>query len=217
MTNTQAPVITQDQSLSPLQEKLLHTGPETLSDSELLAILLGDYPLAERILQQHNGLGGLHEMPIAPQVHNLKIAALVALSDRMKTRAKPDRTTIHNSTEAYELLQDMADLTQEHVRIVLLDMDRKIIATPTLYIGTINASVIRVAEIFRTVIGYNSAAFILAHNHPASSAQPSPEDITITREISVAARLFDIHFIDHLIISRHDWCSIRELGLAFTD
>ena len=109
----------------------------------------------------------------------------------------------------------MSLLRQEHVRAILLDLNRRVIAIPTIYIGTLNASVLRVSEIFREAIARNSPAFILVHNHPAGEPSPSPEDIELTHTLIAAGKLLDIAVIDHLIISQRGWSSIKQLGLAF--
>jgi DNA repair protein RadC len=77
--------------------------------------------------------------------------------------------------------------------------------------------VVRVAEIFREAITRNCPAIILAHNHPSGDALPSPEDVQLTRTLSSAGRLLDIHLVDHLIIGQNGWSSLRDLGLACRD
>jgi DNA repair protein RadC len=108
-------------------------------------------------------------------------------------------------------------LPQEHVRVILLDSMRRVVAIPTIYIGTVNASVLRVSEIFREAVTRNCPAMILAHNHPAGDANPSPEDVELTRTLIAAGRLLDVMLLDHLVIGHHDWSSLKDMGLAFRD
>jgi DNA repair protein RadC len=126
-----------------------------------------------------------------------------------------DRTVIRTSADAAQLVGDMANLRQEHVRVVLLDNSRYVMATPTVYIGTVNASVLRVSEVFREAIIRNSPAIILAHNHPSGDPTPSPEDIELTRAMCAAGKLLDIQVLDHIIIAQHGWMSLKDMGLGF--
>jgi DNA repair protein RadC len=90
----------------------------------------------------------------------------------------------------------------------------------TLYVGSVNQQVIRVAEVFREAIRRNATAIVLAHNHPSSDGSPSPEDLSTTRAIIKAGRLLDVTVMDHLIISgrgQHGYVSLKERGLAFDD
>jgi DNA repair protein RadC len=83
----------------------------------------------------------------------------------------------------------------------------------TVYIGTLNTSLVRAAEIFREAILRNCAGVIVAHNHPTGNPQPSPEDVHMSRGLSAAGKLLDIPLHDHLIIGRDSWVSLKELGL----
>jgi DNA repair protein RadC len=213
------------------RERLLTQGPGTLSNAELLAILLRTgtseenvLHLAERLLAQFGGLQELAQVPYT-ELLGLKglggakvaqIAAAFELGKRLITYDPFQRPVIREAEDAARLVADMRQLQQEHVRVILLDTSRCVIAIPTVYIGTLNASVLRVSEIFREAVIRNSPALIMVHNHPSGDPTPSPEDIDLTRTLIAAARLLDITLIDHLIIGRHDWSSMRKMGLAFT-
>ncbi len=144
-----------------------------------------------------------------------QVLAAIELGRRAVSHSTTDRPLIQNAADAADLLSDMMALTQEHVRVILLDSGRRVIATPTIYIGTVNASVLRVSEIFREAIARNSPALVLAHNHPSGDPAPSPEDIEMTRVLDAAARLLDIALVDHIILGHQRWESLRELGLGF--
>jgi DNA repair protein RadC len=85
----------------------------------------------------------------------------------------------------------------------------------TVYIGSLNASLIRIGEIFKEALKRNSAALIVVHNHPSGDPTPSPEDILVTREIISAGKLLDIDVLDHLVIGQGRFVSMRERGLGF--
>jgi hypothetical protein len=98
------------------------------------------------------------------------------------------------------LLLEMSHLDQEQLRTVLLDTKNRIQATSTVYIGSLNTSMVRVGEVFKEAVRRNSAALIVVHNHPSGDANPSPEDVLVTREIVQAGKLLDVDVLDHMII-----------------
>lgn len=212
------------------RERLLLKGASALSSAELLAIILRTgtvrenvLALAERILAQFDGLKGLsqaapHELELIDGLGQAKVAQLLAafeIGRRLSAYQPGERPLITNAAEAAQLVMDMSNLTQEHVRVVLLDTMRRVIAIPTIYVGTLNTSVLRVAETYRDAIVRNSAAIILVHNHPSGDPSPTPEDVEITRALLAAGRLLDIALLDHIIIGHQTWVSLKERGLAF--
>ncbi|MEM6283892.1 MAG: DNA repair protein RadC [Chloroflexota bacterium] len=212
------------------RERLLKHGSDALSTAELLAILLRTgtesenvIRLAERILSHFGGLHGLAKTHPAQlmKIHGLgeakvtQIAAAVEIGNRLAATMPDERTAIRSARDAAKLVMDMRYLSQEHVRLILLDSASRVMAMPTIYIGTLNASVLRISEIFREAITRNSPAIILVHNHPDGSPNPSPEDVDLTRSVVSAGELLDIHIVDHIIIGDRDWRSLREMGLGF--
>lgn len=191
--------------------------PAALTNTELIALLLnGDTQLAEDLLTQYGSLRGLAQaLSNRSDPNHRQLQAALELGKRLMTYAPEDRPQVRQADDAARLIMDMRLLPQEHVRAILLDLNQNVIAIPTLYIGTLSATVLRVAEIFRAVMAHNCPAFILVHNHPAGDSSPSPEDIELTRTLIEAGRLLDITVIDHLIIGQNGWVSIKELGLAF--
>jgi DNA repair protein RadC len=113
------------------------------------------------------------------------------------------------------LMAEMGHLDQEHLRTVLLDTKNRVMAIPTIYIGSVNTAVIRVGEVFKEAIRRNATAMIVVHNHPSSDCTPSPEDILVTRQIVEAGKLLDCECLDHLVIGRSTFTSMREKGLGF--
>ena len=212
------------------RERLINHGPKALSNAELLAILLrtgtaheNALNLAQRILTH---FGGLHHLArITPaeltnirglgQAKAAQIAAALEIANRISASSPEERPKVQQAADAARLIMDMRYLTQEHVRLILLDTQSRLMAMPTVYIGTANTSVLRVSEMFREAITRNSPAIIIAHNHPSGDPTPSPEDITFTKDMIAAGKLLDITVVDHLIIGDRDWRSLREMGLAF--
>jgi DNA repair protein RadC len=212
------------------RERLLQQGSDALSSAELLAIILRTgtteenvLQLAGRILAQYNGLQGLARIS-ADELANIKgvgkvkaiqVVAALEFGRRASMIQSDERPQITKAADAAQLVTDMRHLQQEQIRVILLDSSRRVIAVPTVYIGTVNTSVLRVSEIYREAILRNSPAVIMVHNHPSGQPMPSPEDINLTRTLLAAGELLDIQLIDHLIIAQDGWKSLRELGLGF--
>lgn len=212
------------------RERLLKHGADHVSNAELVAILLRTgtptenvVRLAGRLLAQFGGLHGLAQAHASEltQIHGMgtakaaQLIAALALGSRLAASQPQQRPQIRTAADAARYVMDMRYLPQEHVRLILLDNNSRVLATPTVYIGTVNTSVLRIAELFREAITRNSPALVLAHNHPNGNADPSPEDVELTRSLISAGEMLDIQVVDHIIIGERDWRSLREMGLAF--
>ena len=97
----------------------------------------------------------------------------------------------------------------------MLDTRNHVLGTPTVYQGSLNTSVVRIGELFRYALKANAAAFIVVHNHPSGDPAPSPEDVHVTRQLVEAGDLLDIAVLDHIIIGRQRFVSLKERGLGF--
>ncbi len=127
-----------------------------------------------------------------------------------------ERTPIRNPADAAALLMvEMGHLDHEELWVICLDCKNQVQRIVTLYVGTVNAAQVRVAEVFKEAIRLNSAAILIAHCHPSGIPDPSPEDILLTRQIVEAGHLLDITTTDHLIIGQGRWISLRQKGLGF--
>ena len=113
-------------------------------------------------------------------------------------------------------MAEMSLLEQEHLRLVLLDTKNYVLGIPTVYVGNLNTTMTRTGELFRYALKENCAALIVAHNHPSGDPTPSPEDVTVTRKIIEGGQLLDIEVLDHLIIGRGRFISLKERGLGFS-
>jgi DNA repair protein RadC len=214
------------------RERLIQGGPRGLRDAELLAILLrvgikgeNAVRMAERLLAQLGGLPGLHRASHADLctekgVGKAKAAQLMAaleLGRRIVLSTPDDRPSISSPADAANLLMyQMAALDQEYLYVILLDTRNRLIGQPReVYHGSLNTSLIRVGEIFREAVKVNAAGLIVAHNHPSGDPSPSPEDVAVTRALVEAGKLLDIDVLDHLVIGRHRFVSLKERGLGF--
>ncbi len=212
------------------RERLWTYGPQALSPAELLAIILrtgnseeNALTLAERILSHYNGLSGLAKTPVTDlarmygigKAKSAQIAAALELGKRLVQQQAIERPIIKKAADAAQLVADMAHLPQEQVRVILLDSSKRVVTIQTVYVGTLNATVLRTSEIFREAVIRNCPALIIVHNHPSGDAQPSPEDVSLTRTLIAAGHLLDIEVLDHLIIGQQGWISLQEMGLGF--
>jgi DNA repair protein RadC len=213
------------------RERLIQIGAEVLSTAELLAIILrsgtmGESALrvAERLLIEFNHLPGLSRATIT-ELMNVKgvgdakaaeIKAALEIGRRLVASAPEERPKVTTPDDAFHLLKsEMMFLDQEQLRLILLDTRNRVIRTPTIYVGSLNTSVIRVGELFRAAIRENSAALIVAHNHPSGDPSPSPEDISVTRQIVQAGKLLDVDVLDHIVIGHNRFVSLKQRGLGF--
>jgi DNA repair protein RadC len=213
------------------RERLLQVGERALNTSELLAIALrtgigGEnvIRLAERLLAQFGGLPGLARASIEEltgvkgigPAKAVEIKAALELGRRLLASTPEERPKVTTPADAANLLMsEMMFLEQEELRVVLLDTRNQVLASPTIYRGSLNTSVIRIGELFKAAIRSNAAAVIIAHNHPSGDPAPSPEDVNVTREIVKAGKLLNIDVLDHIIIGRQKFVSLKERGLGF--
>lgn len=213
------------------RERLQYYGASALSNAELLAILLrvgtqgeNAVALGARLLTRYGGLAGLakasfSDLKEVKGVSTAKIAQLKAaleLGRRLLLTSPDARPQITSPADAASLLMlEMGALDQEHLRTLVLDTKNRVLASPTVYVGNVNSSIIRVAEVFREAIKQNATALIVAHNHPSGDPTPSPEDVQVTRSIVNAGDLLGIDVLDHLVIGHQRFVSLKERGLGF--
>lgn len=208
------------------RERLLKLGPEALSDQELLAILLGSgtksmnvIDLSSHILRISGGIAGLRKVDtktlqsvngIGP-ARAAVILAAIELGRRFAKaiQKQDDRVRINSSDDVYRFKRyDMESLTHEELHILSLDTKHRLISDDTLYVGTLNSSAIRVAEIFRKPLQIGAASFILVHNHPSGDSTPSAADIITTKNIAAAGKTMELPLLDHVIIGAGTFTSV---------
>ncbi|MCA9956031.1 MAG: DNA repair protein RadC [Anaerolineales bacterium] len=167
------------------RERLLQVGERAVSTAELLAIVLRSgvpgenvLRLAERLLITFKDLPGLARASVAEltavkgvgPAKAVEIKAALEIGRRLLTTAPEEKPRITSPADAANLLMsEMSFLDKEHLRLILMDTRNRVLATPTIYIGSLNTSVIRIGELFRAAIKENAAAFIVAHNHPSGA------------------------------------------------
>jgi DNA repair protein RadC len=213
------------------RERLKRVGERNTSTAELLAIVLrtgvggqNALSLANALLARFKGLAGLARASFTEieAVKGMGIAksaqvkAALELGRRRLIEAPDDKLVVRSPADlAQVLMAEMSHLDQEHFQAVFLDTRNQVLGSETIYQGSLNASYIRIAEVFRAAVRHNCAAIIVAHNHPSGDPTPSPEDVSVTRQLVEAGRLLDVEVLDHLVVGQQRFVSLRERGLGF--
>jgi DNA repair protein RadC len=145
-----------------------------------------------------------------------QLKAAVELGRRLAIALPEEQPSIQSPDDAAALLlYEMGALEQEHLRVLLLDTRNRLIRMVDVYRGSLNTSIIRVGEAFRDAVRANAASIIVVHNHPSGDPTPSSEDVSVTRALVEAGRLLDIEVLDHLVIGKNSYISLKAKGLGF--
>lgn len=214
-------------------ERFLKFGPESLTDTELLAIILrtgtkekNALELASDILHlQENMQGklvGLHQLSLTQlqsipgigEVKAVKVKAIGELARRMAKQSLRKRFKFDSPDKLAEYyMESMRHYTTECVLLVMLDNKGHMLGEHIVSKGTVNASLISPREIFILALKHDASSVILIHNHPSGDPAPSKADRQITRQVYECGKLMNIPLIDHIIIGDHTYSSFKELGL----
>jgi len=211
------------------RERLLKNGAGSLSDSELLAIILrtgtkemnakqlgleliekyGKFPNLEKLdisdMMQINGIG---------EAKAITLAAVFEIARRTKSQPFEKNKIVKTPDFIANIyIPKMRNLQTEEFRVILLNTANVIIKDYIISRGSINASLVHPREVFKPAISSMAASVILMHNHPSGNTEPSEEDISITKQLVDAGKLLDIKVIDHLIIAGEDYYSFVAHGL----
>lgn len=217
------------------REKLLSRGPEALSDSEILALFFGTgrkgmsaIDLGREMIQEFGSMRNMSRASFEDLVNidgigPAKAAQLAAIFEFGKRLAREpfNDQAITTPEDVYHLLgPEMQRLTQESVRVILLNSQKKLIQVAEIFIGTGNQSFANPPEILRKVLSLSAASFILVHNHPSGDPSPSRADHDVTRRMKEASEVIGVELLDHIIIGGHavsenrsPYFSFREAGL----
>jgi DNA repair protein RadC len=206
------------------REKLAQYGAADLSNAELLAILLrvgvegeNAVQLATNLLLEFGGLRGLYHTPYSKLCQRrgigpAKAAQLMAALELGRKFSLVDKAvqSVHSPQDVYDLMGDaLSLLEQEEMWILYLDVRNQIIEKEMIYRGTANSASIRVGELFKGAVRCNANGVILIHNHPSGDPSPSGEDIALTKSAMQAGKLLDIEVVDHVVIGRGRFKSIK--------
>ncbi len=209
------------------RERLLALGPQTLSDQELLALIIGSGSRGESALAlaQHLLQSGHSEYLIQAEPAELsrfrgigpakacQIKAAIELGQRWSHKSLSGRPVIHTARQAAELLLgEIGHLDRETVRVLNLDAANQVIAMDVVSVGSLSSAPVHPREVFKKPLKRGAAGIILLHNHPSGQLTPSEQDIRETRRLAKAGELLGIHLYDHLILGGNDYLSMQEAG-----
>lgn len=213
------------------RERLRGSGARSLSNSELLAIVLRTgtptenvLSLATKLLARFGGLSGLGRASFAelcsePGMGEAKasqVKASLELGRRLLSSGGEDKATVRSPQDVANLLMaQMCHLDQEELKVVLLNSKNQVVRVSEIYRGNVSTSVVRASELFRDAVRENCPAIIVVHNHPSGDPTPSPEDIKVTQQVVEAGRLLDIEVLDHVILADRGYVSLKEKGEGF--
>ncbi|MDR2375995.1 MAG: DNA repair protein RadC [Treponema sp.] len=204
------------------RERLLRGGPASLSDRELLAILLNTgirgknvVALAGELLElldRHKGIPSIQDLSALGGMGTGKACAVAAMLEFGRRRWGVTGTRIRRPQDIYAILRHHADRKQERFLCLSLNGAHEVLALRIVSIGLVNRTIVHPREVFADPIMDRAAAVIVAHNHPSGQLKPSPEDDEITTRLIAAADLLGLHFLDHMIFTSTSWYSYRQDG-----
>lgn len=211
------------------REKGLRYGVESLSNRELLAILIrcgtkghSALEVADQVLAKSEGICGLSSLDIVeldaiPGISRVKALELLS-SLELARRVAFDRTlqqdVVHSPETVYEWLQQkIGSQEQERFMVLFLDNANHILKAQTMFIGTTQSSLVSPKDIMRQAVKYACVSLILVHNHPGGTMEPSSEDLEMTRRIIMSGMLIGVKVVDHIIVTRNGCMSFARKGL----
>lgn len=210
------------------RERMARLGPNALSNAELIAVLLGTGSAGESVLQLSQRLlsrvGNLRKMLDVSleelmsikgigMAKAIQLLAAVELGRRVAKTTPEERWTIRSPEDVAELMmEELRYLTQEHFVCLFLNTKNQVIGRNTIFIGSLNSSIVHPREVFKDAIRRSSAAIICLHNHPSGDPTPSKEDIDVTKRLIEGGRILGIDVLDHIVIGDGKFCSLKNKG-----
>lgn len=210
------------------RERLLKLGSSHLSNQELLAILLGSgtkeesvMVLSNRVLMHFEGLKLLNDATIEElmaikgigEAKGVLMLSAIELGKRMNQYKSNDRYIVRSPEDGADyVMEEMRSLNQEHFVVLFLNTKNQIIHRQTIFIGSLNSSIVHPREVYREAVKRSAASIIVAHNHPSGDPSPSQEDIHVTRRLVESGKMIGIELLDHLIIGDRKFISLKEKG-----
>lgn len=204
------------------RERLVQKGPASLSDVELLAVLLGSgiegrdvLAVAQLILKAVDAEGtaiDIQKLVEIPGVGPAKAALLAAALEFARRRIRPEGVRIVKPSDVLPVVAHYADRKQEHFFCIALNGANEVIACRLVSVGLANSTLVHPREVFADAIADRAVSVILAHNHPGGDLAPSSEDHEVTRRMREAGETLGIQMLDHVIFSRKGYYSFKEKG-----
>ncbi|WP_226526321.1 RadC family protein [Metabacillus niabensis] len=210
------------------RERLLNEGADKLSNQELLAILLRTgtkkesvLELSQKLLKHFEGLRMLKDASVEEittisgigTAKAVQILSALELGRRMNRLTYDDRFVIRSPQDgANYVMEEMRFLSQEHFVCLYLNTKNQVLHKQTVFIGSLNASIVHPREVFKEALKRSAASLICIHNHPSGDPSPSREDIEVTKRLTECGKMLGIELLDHLIIGEQKYVSLKEKG-----
>lgn len=207
------------------RERLLTHGAETLSDAELLAILLGSGTRGKNAIQLARELLGeglsklrsrdvnfLEKIPGVGPAKAARISAAFEISRRSSSGQPEEPPAFDRDVLGRALVSRYGHQTQERLGAAFLDSRQRILRQREIYVGTINSALVSTRDIISLALLHNATGIVVFHNHPSGNPTPSGEDLSFTRKLEQSLTLVDVELVDHLIVGSHRYYSMRERG-----
>lgn len=206
-----------------VREKLRFFGAENLTNVELLAVVFGSGQLNLPVMQLAAAvlakfpLTNLHRQSLLKlqTIHGIgpaKAAQLMAALELGRRNQQPVSHPIKNPTAVLPHVDAIRRLHREHTVCLYLNARHELIHQETVAVGGLNYSLLEARDVFAPAIRLPAVSIIMVHNHPSGSNEPSQEDLTVTNKLAEAGKLLGITLLDHLIVTRRSYCSLREKG-----
>lgn len=204
------------------REKLEKYGPEKLSNSELLAILLRTggkglnvVELSRKILGKFSSDGlakaNVDDLKNTFGLGSAKACEIVACFELGRRLLQNKKSQIYlTPKDVWQELKDIRDNKKEHFVIFFLDARNQEIKREIISVGSLNANLVHPREVFEPAIRHTAAQIIVAHNHPSDDVEPSEEDKTITQRLLESGKILGIDIIDHIIVTKNNYFSFKE-------
>lgn len=210
------------------RERFMLKGAESLTNQELIAILIqtgskdeSALDVANRLLHHFNGLRILKDSTLDElkaikgigTAKGLQLLAALELGRRVSKLAFKERYAIRSPGDAAKYLMDeMRFLSQEHFICLYLNTKNIVMHKQTIFIGSLNASIVHPREVYKEAIKRSAASVICLHNHPSGDPSPSREDVEVTRRLAESGKIIGIDLLDHIIIGENKFVSLKEKG-----
>ncbi len=206
--------------------RTLATTAEELRAAELLSLVTGmTAQQAEMVLRKAGGMYKLAQLPdyvleTLPHVGPKRAKKIRGMTDwavMLSASREPESLRMQHPMDIAKLVMvEMGLLDKEQLRVVALDTKHHVVDVETVYHGSVNSVAVRIAEVFRLPITRQCPSMVLIHNHPSGDPTPSPEDVRLTELVVDTGKRLDVDLLDHLIIGRNRFVSLKERGLGFS-
>jgi DNA repair protein RadC len=212
------------------RERLVKYGAHVCSNQELLAIILRTgskeesvIGLAERLLTTMKGISNLREATVEELVKikgigptkAIQLLATIELGKRLLNERREEKVAIRSPKDGADyVMEDLRHLSQEHFVALYLNTKNQVIHQQTVFIGSLNASIVHPREVFKEALKRSAASLLCFHNHPSGDPTPSREDIEVTKRLVDCGIMLGIEVLDHIIIGDKKYVSLKEKGLV---